>query len=492
MSAPAGTEVTESHEDPKLTFEQYSIAFHLVAEWRGDGRPPRPGATLVEGAMRSYEDDLLLYAHRGEPPFWTRVVPTEIESVAVHFAPHLTFESEGKRKRLVCGDEAQPGRTRSFGIAAGETVFPESDIGILTVVLTADDELDEYDLIKLVKLWEGGEGSAGADSAIAEGVDLWFSTETDESTTLHGLASAVFPDAWELLAYGSEPRRNRPTAARYGYRVGTLELELPPDEQTTELFADIARLKRRREAPDPESDAWDRVVAVGGILQGLLDFRVIEDYELADVFADVDVKVDDETMRAFHKGTLLSLAAGEEAEAPEDGSTQAGEPEDDRPAPIGIDPYLALPNIVLLHDEQRLKTARLKERELSPGQRAPIRLRAGIGKTQDGLSEMAQLLAQDLPNVFHYTSERRLQQRGRASRGLDDLETFMRLRMDDLSSVLESRIRTRDRWTAAVGVALGVVTGFVVQQAIEGRPLWLVVIAGGLFGVFLWLRDRLF
>jgi hypothetical protein len=106
---------------------------------------------------------------------------------------------------------------------------------------------------------------------------------------------------------------------------------------------------------------------------------------------------------------------------------------------------------------------------------------------------MARLLAQDLPNVFHYTSERRLQKRGRQSRGLDDLNAFVRLRMEDLSSVLESRVRTRDRWTAVLGIAVGVVTAFLVQQAIQGRPLWLIVIAAvTLFAVFLWLRDRLF
>lgn len=98
-----------------------------------------------------------------------------------------------------------------------------------------------------------------------------------------------------------------------------------------------------------------------------------------------------------------------------------------------------------------------------------------------------------MPNVFHYPSEQKLQNRGHQARGLDDLETFMRLRIDDLSNVLQSRVRRRDRWTAVLGIAVGVVTAFLVQQAIEGRPLWLVALgAFALFGVFLWLRDRIF
>ena len=54
-------------------------------------------------------------------------------------------------------------------------------------------------------------------------------------------------------------------------------------------------------------------------------------------------------------------------------------------------------------------------------------------------------------------------------------------------------MRHRDRWTATLGIAVGVVTAFLVQQAIEGRPLWLIVLAAALlFAVFLWLRDKLF
>jgi hypothetical protein len=143
-----------------------------------------------------------------------------------------------------------------------------------------------------------------------------------------------------------------------------------------------------------------------------------------------------------------------------------------------------------------LKTARLRERSLSARQSGRLRGwrdRAAINETENGLGEMARVLAQHLPNVFHYSLERRLQQQGGQSRGLADLETFMRLRIDDLTNVLQARVRRRDRWTAALGIAVGVVTAFLVQQAIEGRPLWLIVLAAvALFGVFLWLRDRLF
>jgi hypothetical protein len=471
-------------ETPELTFRRYAIAFHLAARWCGE-HEPAAAQTQPERALRSYEDDMLLYAHRDVPPFATRVVPAPFSDATVSFPPVLTYESEGEQRHLRCAGSGAAGRGRTFAVALGETVFERSELAVLTVVLTppeppsAETDLDEYDVIKLAKLWEGGEGVEGAESAIVEGRDVWFATAPGERLTLHELAARAFP-GWQPLGYRpSRCEDDAVTSARAGFRVGTLELQLPPSDWTGQLFLDIATLKRSREAPSADDPRWRRAVAVGGILQGLLDFREIEDYELADVFADVEIDQEDETMRAFHKGTLVSLSA-----------------EGGRPSPIGVDPYLAVPNIVLLHNEQRLKVARLREHDLSRRQRGPLRdwrSRAAINETENGLGEIAAVLAQHLPNVFHYASERRLQKRGRQSRGLDDLETFLRLRMDDLTSVLQARVRRRDRWTAVLGIAVGVVTAFLVQQAIEGRPLWLIgIAAGALFGVFLWLRDRLF
>jgi hypothetical protein len=471
--------MTPPQEQPKLAFREYAIAFHVAAVWCGEGEPPHADSP-EERALESYEDDMLLFAHRDEPPFRTRIVQSDLEQVTVGFTPMLSYEAEGREKRL---GAARP--SRSFGVVLGETVFPRSGVvlehtrgplAVLTLVLTPGEEVDEYEVIKLAKLWEGGE-SVGAPSAIREGTDLWF----DDHQTLHALLQRAFPD-WLPLDYAE---KGKETGARRGYRVGTLELYVQRERWRKKLFADLAMLKRQREAPKDDAH-WDRAVAVGGILQGLLDFRAIKDYELADVFAEIDIDPEDEEMRAFHKGTLLALAAEEDAD-PE---------EEERPSPLGVDPYLAVPNIVLLHNEQRLKSARRREADLSARQRRQRReLFAGVAitTTENGLSDMARLLAQDLPNVFHYSSERRLQKRGRQSRGLDDLNTFVRLRMEDLSNVLQSRVRNRDRWTAVLGIAVGVVTGFLVQQAIQGRSLWVIAFAAvALFGVFYWLRDKLF
>jgi hypothetical protein len=154
---------------------------------------------------------------------------------------------------------------------------------------------------------------------------------------------------------------------------------------------------------------------------------------------------------------------------------------------------------VLLHNEQRLKAARQVELRVAahqPRRGEPRGHVIPIDATQDELDRVAALLAQSLPNIFHYPSERRLFKRGGHSRGFDDLEQYVRLRKDELTTLLQRRIRLRDRWTAAVAIIVGVfatVQAFVVQQAIENVPLWLVL--GGalvLYLVFLQIRNRLF
>jgi len=506
------TDTTLRREQPVLTFRRFAIAFHLVATAAEDG-PKRAeeakadraddARARAEWGLASYEDDMLLYAHRDDAPFTTWIVPSKLQTATVFFPRELSYESEGKVRHLHCHGATDAGRTRRFRVTLAETKFRSERLAVLSLVLTPsapgseESVLNEYDVIKLVKLWEGGEGGLGESSAIAEegDPDVWFDTDLGKRATLHDLAVQAFP-AWRPLGPAEDPcsppgRGFFTTTARKGYRVGTVELELVPGPWTQELFCDIAMLGKHGEAPnrDPEGLRWDRVVAVGGILQGLLDFVRIEDYELADVFAEVDVDPDGEELRAFHKGTLLSLSV--EAEPQTEHEAEASDEE--RAKPMGVDAYLAVPNIVLLYSEQRLKSARLCVNNLSARQRAPFGDRAAIGATENGLSTVARMLAQQLPDVFHYPSERDLQQRGRDSRGLADLETYVRLRIDDLSGVLESRVRLRDRWTAAVGIAIGVVTAFLVQQAIEGKPLWLIFGAAVvLFVVFLWLRDKIF
>lgn len=508
-----------SEEAPVLEFNDYALAFHFVAEcedqflaaskWHGE---LSSGGTEGE-PMESYERDLLLYAHRDEPPFRTRVasLPVGMATLTVRFPAEIVYESELRRIRLQYAVAEKAGRSRKFSVFASETVFERSRIVILNLVLrphsdTNESQLNEYDLIKLMKLWEGGEGRLAA----GWGKEILFEMADGEPKPFEDAVRQIFGD-W-LPRRGTETERAqqslvRPRGKRQDpvgaeppltYRVGTVELQVPETEWRHQLFRDIAMLREGGDAPDEvalneihtQRGRWDRLVAVGGILQGLLDFRAISNDELADVFAEVEIAR--ESLVGFHKGTLLSLSGEDELDR-----------DDERRSPIGVDPYLAIPNVVLLHNEQRLKAARRLELRLSRGQPRPSgswNNRVDINQTANGLDVMQGLLAQNLPNVFHYRLERRLYDTGGHSRGFDDLETLIRLRREELASTLQRRERRRDRWTAILAIVSAIVVGVVaavqnllVQEVIQTLDWWIIVLFTGLlYLAFFQVRNRIF
>jgi hypothetical protein len=434
---------------------------------------------------------LLLYAHRDEPPFRTHVVPVPaaLATLTAHFPAELVYESELRSIRLR-GAEGTAGRNREFSVSTSASIFKRSRTVVLNLVLRprgaarGESQLNEYDLIKLIKLWEGGEGR----SAQGWGREILFKKAGGESGTLDETARELFQD-W-LPRLEEEADRALQPAPPLSYRVGTIELQVPRTRWRDQLFRDIAQLKEGGEAPDKQRRRarWDRVVALGGVLQGLLDFQEINSDELVDVFAEVDIDPEDRSLVGYHKGTLLSLS----------------EPDDEqRPSPIEVDPYLALPNVVLLHNEQQLKAARQLELRLSygqPGRSASRGERVDIDQTANGLDVITGLLAQNLPNIFHYPAERRLYETGGHSRGFDDLETLIRRRREELASTLQRRERRRDTWTAVLAIISAVFIGVVaavqnllVKEAIETLDWWLLLIfAGFLYLAFFRLRRRFF
>jgi len=143
------------------------------------------------------------------------------------------------------------------------------------------------------------------------------------------------------------------------FRVGTVALTLPDSKESRRLFSDLKAVRDLNDScPKPETDRWKAVVAVGGVLQGLLDFEEIGAAELSDVFGEAEI--DDDSLLAFHKGTLLSI------------SIEGGERDEELARPIGISPYLAVPHAVLLHNEQRIKSALIEANRLLKGQHERI------------------------------------------------------------------------------------------------------------------------
>jgi hypothetical protein len=152
---------------------------------------------------------------------------------------------------------------------------------------------------------------------------------------------------------------------------------------------------------------------------------------------------------------------------------------------------------VLLHNEQRLKWALIRANELLRGQDRPRRLigfadaRISIDQTERGIRETSEALAQHLPNIFHYEGERALYEGGSKSRGFDDFVPLIRLRLDELRAILESRTHQRDTWTLGFTITFFAIAA--LQLALTSVPWWGSLLVLGALAVIVWqLRKRLF
>jgi hypothetical protein len=329
VSAPS--DVLDRSERPVLEFADYGVAFHLGArqpdEFSNEERVAAEEAhsSPEARALESYERDMLLYAYRHVAPLRTHPVADRSPAEAgVVFPGELAFESEGKPIRLACSGAESGERVRQATVFASRTLFDRSPVTVLTLVLrprSAGDPLsalNEYDVIKLAKLWEGGERLPEPGSRQEERGPVLIELE-GRRTGFGQFAQKFIPDGWSFWAYRGEElasalrtpaveseEQSSDAESRRHYRVGTIALRLPATDESRELLEDAQAVKELSDGlPGLDSTRWRRVVALGGVMQGLLDFEEIGPAELSDVFAEA--QLDDQSLLAFHKGTLLSV-----------------------------------------------------------------------------------------------------------------------------------------------------------------------------------------
>jgi GNAT superfamily N-acetyltransferase len=375
----------------------YGVAIHLAVE-----KPRRPGGS--DNDVRSFEEDMLAYAYPEPAPFRTSTinVADAWARLAVEFPGEVTYLSEGRRMSLRSSG-GPGGRTRRFLLRAARTDFERSGLAVLHLVLgpdpsTPESSLNEYDLIKLMKLWQAGEGLS-LDGTDAAGERFVRFRAAGRGLTLLELVREVFAEEVEV----ESPR------------VGTVQILHPICRRG--LCAEIADVRQRQGAASPSPP----VVAVGGLVQGLLDCAEIDADELADVFKEVELE--DELVRAVHKGTLLVVSAADRAFSVQ--SIQLS---------VGISPYLLVPHAVLLHNEWWLWDA-VRRLDESPG---PGRRK--LRRQERARAEVARTISERLvPNVFNYAEERNLYEMGRRSRGLHKRQRSVEGRLAAITADIRAR-----------------------------------------------------
>jgi GNAT superfamily N-acetyltransferase len=406
--------VPDPPSEPALQFTQFGVSLHFVAPTPNNGQP---AAHPEKNPFASFEEDLLSYRfvpHRYEGEIAFRfenhlvALPSvdgkPIDQVDLVMPSAFRYWSEGARQWFVFPGREGTERRRSVAVKASRSDFKESRLSVfhLTFGHLADDGsggpeswLDEYDTVALSKSWQGGEYPEPEG-----GICMVEVPGRRESVSIAAFAREVFrPDA--------------KVDAEWHVRCGTIELLTDYARQDIDLSSIWDRA-----GDEAKDDALsEQVVALGGIIQGLLDFRAIDTAELGDVFDQVRREDHDATeLLGIHKGTILYAIES-------DRSFESAAPT------IGISPYVLLPQAVLLHNEGVLDHAKDLLRQAAKEE-------AAKKKPPRDVDHIRKATAWCVPNVFHYPQERELYDKG----------VEARLLTERVKEVEEETNLAEDRW----------------------------------------------
>jgi len=460
---------------PVFEFREYGIAIHFVLELEDGNRAGEhvdPERELKSGPnFESLERDLLSSVNRelrlagDDPSSELRTLrllgsrslepPKGWEQIELRYPGRLGYMAEGKdrpvfppqdddfvgewREEELMDNQRRrvfrflPSLTESrSGVAVLHLVFAPVPNELMSVI-------NEWDLVVLSKLWQGGEGVGPTDGDLSLSQQVKFVPHAlgDPEVTINQLAQAVLHNEHTAGASRSYWERKVSDRLFFEPRAGTLELTAGDinGANVSGAFKKLSALAH--EASSEDNPSQPAVVAIEGILCGLLDYFDIGADELEDVFAD-PVMADDGTFLDIHKGTMLMLAQ----------DIRRIEPIGAKP--LGVNPYLLLPQSVLLHNEYWLRRANLRGNEVATSQR--------VRDVQHAELDIRAALQQHrLPNIFHYRTERRWYDDGHQARGINDLQRVVEQQLQNINGRLDELRAENERANAFLFGLLGIV-----------------------------------
>jgi GNAT superfamily N-acetyltransferase len=461
---------------PSLEFERFSVVLHFVGRvaeadpaktarrwWRWPRKAaeneekdaPNTPDEPPENPFASFEEDLLSYRYLSRR---RRTAPPECESNVVEFeGDHgqkvavalsmpvpIPYHSEGLKSELHFPPPySHDRRRRTLTVRASRTYFPKSRYSVFHLALVPSGcVLDEYDLVALSKLWQSGEVWEAAEEICLDG------------TTVGGFALEVFKGYPEL----------KDPDARV--RAGTIQLitdDAPRGVTWTTIWDSVKALVADEDGNNEKiseeiaqaTAVGKQVKALGGIVQGILDFQAIDATELADVFGALEI--DATSLMGIHKGTLLCVM---ESDRSYDTAAQR----------IGASPYLLLPQAVLLHNEALLdQVASHAESVEETKDRVEL---------AECFKKMRNMLACYVPNVFHYPQERRLFEDGEKTRGLSERRTELVDKAEEIETRWKVAVEDRRSSAETLRNVLLALIGLSTFPYVHGVGLFV-----GLFGL---------
>lgn len=465
---------------PSLKFSRFGMVLHFILRAPDTVTELPPADSARPNPFASFEEDLLSYhyqpgrGHTGETDvrFFNRLVREDETLVVEYSAPDaLQYQSEGEIKALdLPPPDPQGERRRRFRIHASRTLFPVSRYVVCHLALSPEPGaiVDEYDVVILSKLWQGGEAWNAMEAIRFDlGDEL-------RNVDVCALAKHVFAK--------QEGAEKAPDTAWYP-RAGTVQLitdDPAPGVDWPAIWRSVLVLIDDEENEEELVERIDRgdplgrqLRALGGIVQGILDFKAIDAWELADVFKGPDV--DSTALIGIHKGTLVCVME----------SDRSYEACADR---IGVSPYLLFPQTALLHNEAVLDGVEEVADELEGTEEGK---RDSIPRLSDALKQMRSRLEWYLPDVFHYPSERELFETGEKTRGLSERREALVARADEIDARWKLAVEKRRSLSETVrNVLLAALSIVTTVHYVQGTFYRVLAICGYAVLMLLYVQSH--
>jgi hypothetical protein len=415
-------------EFPKYKISRASVTYHLIEDpelQEGSSETANKKSNTAQGSETcsrffSYENDLMNFQSQWSPPF-TTVLKTECKDyqVTIKYPEHYSFTSEG-RKNLIFTNRAEV----TANMAVSSTIFRNSKIRIWHITLTPGvngNFFTEYDIIKLSSYF----GSLQENSEIKNNIKF----------------KPAGSDKWSFLEdivghYGfTKPGvQLRPTKTGI-IQIETNEFRFP--EQGLDLLFDkfYTHFSEKSESASASLEETyssvesftDLLNSLCGMTLGIFDFNRMGSREVIDTLRPINVFSD--SMMIIARGNLLSISKEDEILG-------------DVYTSIGVNPYLLIPSCYLAHNEYIVSTVKKKIDSIleKPGKHVNISISDLEEVRRDSQDKLNNKY---LISPFQYPTESNIVSKADQQRGIEDLVSYIKFRIEELTEQIEQRTNFR-------------------------------------------------
>ncbi len=448
----------------------------------------------------SYETDLFAYKYQSNPPYYTKFYLPESVNIHVEYPISFLFNTEGRKESFFPSSDSIKVAMRANLIY---TYFKESHIRVWHLILCSDEQegINEYQLIKLLKYFGGSQENESEQSKhdfLNENLKFYYNNER--------LSIIEFFQNLTKTKYNFYPNfensKNRNQDIKPLSSLNNIQSGIIQIASKQAIFKDYSKNLTQKKSAQKNlkkffleisnhsltKNKFSEAIAniFCGTTLGILDFARMGTEEVDDTLNPRKVSVTPNSFLTLNRGILTSYSI-------EDDVFESAW------KPIGMNPYLFIPNAVLCHNDYISIDAEQKLKKLLDIFRKDrTRIKEDLETLnilyQEERNVIDDLINDDiLSNVFQYKTEQDLYEYGMQHRGIkeriEDTKTKL-IQLDGLINNFHKENEEEDQ--VRIQILLLIISLFQIISTvkdyidgIKGNYLSLTISSLIIIGIFL-------